>query len=213
MGQCTELTVDDLARIASTVDPGFFFQKTLDIAGPEEDVFRLEFYGNTASITGTIDLSAAPNTTYETCEVCVLLGQDIMMDMSLTYFFPTAGTLELGATSPPFMSGTLSDVTLIEVTIDQDTFVTTPVPDGACYHITSVPFMFAAPPGTWACDPLYFGTNGADDCDCGCAVTDPDCADMTAAACDYCNDEGSCAEAAADCSTANIDATNNAVCN
>ncbi len=58
----------------------------------------------------------------------------------------------------------------------------------------------------WTCDPDYYGTD--DGCDCGCGMLDPDCANATVDACDYCDDEGSCGTT--DCST--IDPANNAVC-
>jgi hypothetical protein len=45
------------------------------------------------------------------------------------------------------------------------------------------------PPG-WTCPVSFYG--GADGCHCGCGVLDPDCVDNTAAACQYCGDEGSC---------------------
>ncbi len=61
-------------------------------------------------------------------------------------------------------------------------------------------------PATWTCDPTYYGA--ADGCDCGCGALDPDCADATAAACEYCDGcglvGGSCAEA--------VQADDNTVC-
>ena len=58
-------------------------------------------------------------------------------------------------------------------------------------------------PASWTCDPTYFG--GADGCDCGCGVLDPDCADATVGSCgpSYCNWTGSCADSGSDCSTIN----------
>jgi hypothetical protein len=49
----------------------------------------------------------------------------------------------------------------------------------------------SAIPG-WTCDPQYYDTGLADDCDCGCGIIDPDCPNSQAASCDYC-DAGSCA--------------------
>jgi hypothetical protein len=45
-------------------------------------------------------------------------------------------------------------------------------------------------PAQWTCDPNYYGAD--DGCDCGCGALDPDCSDVTAAVCDYCNNSGSC---------------------
>lgn len=61
------------------------------------------------------------------------------------------------------------------------------------------------PPKGWTCDPGYFGTD--DGCDCGCGVFDPDCADMTAASCEFCDGPGYCGNSCAD-----IDPLDNAVC-
>ncbi|MBX7080199.1 MAG: hypothetical protein K1X88_13475 [Nannocystaceae bacterium] len=60
------------------------------------------------------------------------------------------------------------------------------------------------PPEGWVCPAQFYGTN--DGCDCGCGVTDPDCVDMTADACDFCDPPG-CAN-----SCAEIDPDDNAVC-
>ncbi len=60
------------------------------------------------------------------------------------------------------------------------------------------------PPDGWVCPAQFYGTN--DGCDCGCGVLDPDCADMTADSCDFCDPPG-CAN-----SCAEIDPDNNAVC-
>lgn len=62
-------------------------------------------------------------------------------------------------------------------------------------------------PAGWNCAPNYYGT--ADGCDCGCGVADPDCADATAASCEYCDNLGSCN--VDDC-PGNIDPVDNAQC-
>ncbi|MBM4359619.1 MAG: hypothetical protein FJ096_16070 [Deltaproteobacteria bacterium] len=52
------------------------------------------------------------------------------------------------------------------------------------------------PPKGWTCDARYYdeGKQGPSRlaCDCGCGLPDPDCADGSLAACDYCDDAGSC---------------------
>jgi hypothetical protein len=63
-------------------------------------------------------------------------------------------------------------------------------------------------PAGWTCFPDYYGA--ADGCDCGCGVVDPDCADATAASCDFCGDVGTCGALGADCSV--LDPMNNAAC-
>ena len=47
-------------------------------------------------------------------------------------------------------------------------------------------------PKTWNCEESFYGT--FDGCDCGCGEFDPDCANPTVDACQYCDNPGSCAE-------------------
>ncbi len=61
----------------------------------------------------------------------------------------------------------------------------------------------------WTCVPGYY--NAGDGCDCGCGIVDPDCADATAASCDFCGDPGACNQR--DFSCLNIQTFNNAACN
>ena len=62
-------------------------------------------------------------------------------------------------------------------------------------------------PKDWTCNPSYYAA--FDGCDCGCGVFDPDCMNPTAAACEYCDNEGACSEGlGCDAITNN----NNAVC-
>jgi cysteine-rich repeat protein len=57
----------------------------------------------------------------------------------------------------------------------------------------------------WTCNDGFFGSS--DGCDCGCGIVDPDCSSANVSACQYCNNDGSCAT-----SCAGIDPNNNAVC-
>lgn len=47
-------------------------------------------------------------------------------------------------------------------------------------------------PKTWTCNPGYYAS--IDGCDCGCGDFDPDCSNPTVDACEYCDNDGSCAE-------------------
>jgi hypothetical protein len=73
-----------------------------------------------------------------------------------------------------------SDVTLREVTIDVNDGHSTVVPGGLCVHVATAAFSRAP---AWSCDPTYMSDA---DCDCGCTVPDPTCANGNAAACDFC---------------------------
>jgi hypothetical protein len=62
----------------------------------------------------------------------------------------------------------------------------------------------------WTCaDALYDGGDGQ--CDCGCALPDPDCDGGTVAECDTCNEPGSCGEDQDGCAGV-IHQPNNAFC-
>ncbi len=62
-------------------------------------------------------------------------------------------------------------------------------------------------PVAWTCDPTYYNSGFTMDCDCGCGVVDPDCADALATTCDYCT--SGCSMSAC---PGTINATNNAIC-
>ena len=49
-----------------------------------------------------------------------------------------------------------------------------------------------APPAGWTCSPWTYADG--EKCECGCGIPDPDCKDATAASCDNCLAEGSCAK-------------------
>lgn len=172
MQQCTEITVEELQRLLSEIEPGFFFHATPVFGAADEDSLNLEFYGDPLP-TGAVDLATAPNDNYATCTTCLVLSQDITMDGAAKYFFQSAGTLDLGATTAPFITTSL-DVTLVEVTIDPETYQSTVVENGECLHVTGGPFTFPEPPAEWTCDSLIYADN--EYCDCtDCGVVDPDC--------------------------------------
>lgn len=83
------------------------------------------------------DLSSELAANFRTCEYCtdvaLAVGENEQRD-----FFQQSGTLRVDATSTIYagvLHATLTDVTLVEVTYDDD-LNSTPVPNGACLHIT-----------------------------------------------------------------------------
>lgn len=317
-GNCVEIDAESLKLLITSEPDSFaYYEATLaapGLGGADLDLMGIEVYD--LGLTGSVDLGDATNNNYISCQACVRVLEDSTDMGPARDFFQAAGTLELGATTPFYIAGTLTDVTLVEVTIAED-FTTTPVPGGACLHIASYTFDIPAPPTGWVCPPEYyedgmgcdcnecgahdpdcdvptlpstclmgqtcgttgscegtptawmcagteydagagngcdcncgaydpdcdlvaeavqgctgaetcssggfcfdaavwscedtfFGTGQADDCDCGCGVADPDCADAAVATCDFCDDAGSCNLAAC---PGTINPTNNAVCN
>lgn len=78
-----------------------------------------------------------------------------------------------------------NNVLLVPVTIDAEDPLPPEVPD------------------EWICNPAFYGLE--DGCDCGCGAADPDCADATIEACQFCD---GCSDGNCDL----IDPENNAVC-
>lgn len=110
------------------------------------DLVAIEFYGGEfggASAPGTYDLSGS---NYETCGNCVLVrtGCSSQGGCSKT-FYADAGELVVTSWEPgeAGFKGFLDGVVLQEVTIDPDTFRSTPVADGAVWCLDQYAFEAA----------------------------------------------------------------------
>jgi hypothetical protein len=107
------------------------------------DEFDILFYGSPyIAMTGTFDLaSAGANDNYATCSQCIYIFQDVdNMDVEDKFFFQSEGTMTISDTDlidANVSAGTLKDVKLVESTVDPSTYISTPVPNGACYIIPS----------------------------------------------------------------------------
>ena len=129
--ECLELS---LASAVNSNGPRHDVEITAPALGTEAiDLLFLEFY---SPATGTFDLASGHNTNYSTCQQCVLAFVD---EGAGPLFFQQGGTLEVNGGQPmnSILDAELFDVTLVEVTIDFESFVSTPVPGGDCLHITS----------------------------------------------------------------------------
>lgn len=212
-----EITLGAFSEEQSDGSVGLFSAEPSPTQGEAEaDVLFLEFYGSAVDPafngedTGTFDLTMNADNNYATCSRCIRMIEDPMVPGRT--FFTASGTMNIDAASTQLdgtVTATLTDVLLVEVTIDPDTFESTPVANGACLHIATADVQAAPPvvPMGWTCDPEFY----ADDlCDCGCgAFDDLDCTDMTVGSCDYCDDMGSCSM---DACPGTIDPANNATC-
>jgi hypothetical protein len=212
---CTQITFADLAIDQANGDAGVYAADVSpNLGGADPDLFVAAFFGPglgsfDGDQAGSFDLTLNGDDNLATCSRCL-----IVFDDQDTAYFQSQGTLVVESDSQQltgFLNATVTGLRLIEVTIDPNTDVSTPVPNGACLEIASADLdVGVAPPAGWTCPAGYYG-DGA--CDCGCGATDVDCAgDMTAAACEWCitSADGGCA-ASASCPS-NIDPTNNAVC-
>lgn len=116
------------------------------LGGGGPDVLQFEFLGDT---TGVVDLSLPPNENYGTCEDCVVVFQDSGPN-EVTYFL-TQGSIDIDPASVPSngdVSFTATNIRLVEVTIDDLTFESTPVPGGGCLDLASAGGDFFSVPGT-----------------------------------------------------------------
>ena len=183
--ECTAVTVDQLKLTSfSEEDPrtgamfgaGYSGVPMPGLGAAGDDLFRLEFYD--AAATGTIDLGTGDQTNYKTCKTCVLAIEDLSEDgPPAKIYFQAAGSLALGSTTPPFVSGELTCVKLVEVEVDFRTYESTPVEGGSCLFLASAELDIPPPPMGWECPPQYYDAD--DGCDCACGALDPDCSDPT----------------------------------
>ena len=114
----------------ATVDLGY--------GDSQPDTISFEFYtlSSPALVAGTFDLGSALNSNYASCDQCVLVFRD--QGISSQTFFQTAGSLTVDMATIPGsdpITMTWQGVHLIEVTIDPNTFDSTPVANGDCYDI------------------------------------------------------------------------------
>ena len=113
------------------------------------DSLYLEFWTDFGGVSapGTYELAAtAEEQNYATCGNCVLIGKGCTTGLGCEgAFFATGGTMtitSIGETGGT-LTGTLTGVTMVQVTIDPDTYQSTPVDGGEGWCIDT--FAFTAP--------------------------------------------------------------------
>ena len=177
-GECISITSDDFAYLGTAfLGPMQYGGGTTPNLGEAlDDAFYFLDYD--PELTGTIDLGSGDQANYATCMACLLVIEDLPETEegeAARIYFPQSGTLELGSTTPYYIAGSFSGVTLVEVTIDSESGESVPVPDGQCLTIENMPFDIQPPAEGWECDPLFYDAGTEDGCDCECGVYDPDC--------------------------------------
>jgi hypothetical protein len=101
--------------------------------GPSIDELDVEFYSNAVN---TFDLANSANSNYATCNQCVSFSRDYTVPVESKFFFQSAGVLSISqAPGVDPLAITLSNTRLVEVTLDPNTFESTPVPGGECYDL------------------------------------------------------------------------------
>lgn len=180
---CTAATIAAGQEIgANSDDTGATWSGPLMVdAGTGGDVIiNFEFYPG-GSLSGPIDLAAGVNANYATCAACIRVSAlNAAGDEVAKTFFQDGGTMTL--TENPLTSlkmiGTATDVTLIEVTVDPDTFTSTLVPGGVCLSLGTINLNADAVPADWTCPKAAFDDGTT--CNCACGAHDPDCDVATA---------------------------------
>jgi hypothetical protein len=170
------------------VAPEVFFAATattfladISLGGPKADLLGLEVV---PGLTGSAPLTLIDSV--DACSVdvaCLFASEDDVDDDDPgdpelpTLYTATSGTLDLTSSTPFNAVGSLTDVTLVEVTIDEEGVVAV-VPGGACLTIESFNFTLLPPASDWTClTEAYDEANQGvptPACDCTCG-TDPDC--------------------------------------
>jgi hypothetical protein len=144
---CTTARINGNRMLAYTCDGGECGEyrlgdgvADLGFGGSAPDYISFGFYSNGGTPPlGSFDLASDVNDNYATCEQCILVLGDSDGEQATRYFFQSSGSLIVAGEAPPgsAMELTLiwSNLTLVEVTIDPETFASTPVPNGACYDV------------------------------------------------------------------------------
>lgn len=116
--------------------PRYFYsglpEGDIGLGGDADDVVGLDLYSNDL---GVFALGQGNNSNYLTCVQCLLVTVDLPTP---TYFFAAQGSVSFdGPLNESTLHAVLSDVRLVEVTIDPETFISTPVVNGQCLEMDS----------------------------------------------------------------------------
>ncbi len=150
---------------------------TTDLGGGGASTISFQFFqvdGDT--LTGAIDLTAGDQDNNGTCAACVLVFDNDATGTAVKTFFQSGGTMTLTADplATSHLSGSIANLSLVEVTLDSQTGASTLVPGGVCLSVGSVTLSADDVPADWTCAHSAFG-DGVN-CDCNCGDVDPDCA-------------------------------------
>lgn len=207
VGEIVDFNLEDDGTFASAV----YKYAVSNLGSSLDDAIQFEFYDDDddldGELTGTFALGDDIDQNYETCARCVRVFQDADSTALVKTYFPISGTVTIDDTSRQMLGTPLvdySDVTLVEVTIDETTNVSTPVIGGDCIHLDAYHQDPPAIPAEWTC-PVDFYYDA--DCDCGCGAYDPSCSASYPNVCSFCALEGGCSTS---CDDLAVD--DNAVC-
>lgn len=131
--------VQSVSQLAEEAETNMYVQVANAETDPTE-VLSLELYYNAGAPTGSYTFSQWEN--YETCHTCVIIYGDINGGTVGGYYEVQQGNLAVteneNGTGTGRFQATLTDLRAVEVTIDSNTFRTTPVEGGATWCIDSL---------------------------------------------------------------------------
>ncbi len=127
-GECTGLSVPADSFVYDS-QYGYIAELT------ETQMIQMAMFESTP--VGTYDLSSEINSNYSSCEQCIRFYQFGETDEETKYYFQSAGTVNVtaGDATTGESAGNLVTLKLIQVTIADETFVSTPVEGGDCFEI------------------------------------------------------------------------------
>jgi hypothetical protein len=175
---CTSTTLD----AQDIIDPGdgsyiiWGGNVTTDLGdGAATQQYYMQFYHTSGTdLTMPVDLSMGVQSDFATCDACLLVGTFDSMGNVIRVYYQSGGTLSL-STDPitaKNMMGTISNLSLVEVMIDQMNH-SMPVAGGKCLSLGNVTLNHDAVPNAWTCAHAAYADST--NCDCMCGVSDPDC--------------------------------------
>lgn len=150
--------------------------KMTGIGGATPVDYSFEFYdGIEPSLQGTFDLKAGNQANYSSCAVCVHAFVRDTQGKVIKHYFQSAGSITLS--EDPFTNkhliASVTGLQMEEVTVADQTFVSTPVPGGECASVADYTVDHDRVPNAWTCTHAEF--DNAASCDCVCGTPDPDC--------------------------------------
>ncbi len=182
---CIPITLVGIQPYPSSPDSVLYSYYVPGTGGSQEDEIWIEWYppSGQSMEAGTFDLSAAPDNNYSTCTHCIRGAEDVVGTNATKTYFPESGTLILNDIHNPLdgqSKGSLVNVKLVEVTLDPNTSVSTPVTNGSCLYINSASWDLVA-------HPVEAGTTCSNAEECGDPnhlVCDPATATCQSGECD-----------------------------
>lgn len=193
---CTEIAAPAMGYVDATITQGSYGAVlTPSIGGEQDDVLSLIVKSEDKA--ANFDLGGASSTS---CTHCLWVHEDVDdTGVPQRWYYQKSGTLVIDDGSQPLdglLDGKLVDVTLVEVTLDENGGAV-PVSGGACLHLATAEIHSTPPdspfpskvPSSWTCDASAYGDGT---CTCGCGTYDVDCETTDAIECIDCLATGSC---------------------